>query len=145
MLADYANITDNGWDLKNVKKYNITKEGVFTNIENIDTVPIYDKQTSDKVFNLMVNSLKRDREFTNLAHNLTPRLRSFAEIEHANSLGRQGNFKGAFRKIPLFAGYALERALARRAYPRSLSLGERAIEERHIPLAELLDENFRIR
>lgn len=86
MFADYANITDDGWDLKNVKKYNISKEGVFKNIENIDTVPIYDKQTSDKVFNLMVNSLKRDREFTN------QELVNYIKLLKSENLNEESNF-----------------------------------------------------
>lgn len=86
MIADYANKKDDGWDLKNVKKYNISKEGVFEDIEKIDTVKIFDENISEKVFTLMVNSLKRDREFTN------EELLNYIKLLKSENLDEEYNF-----------------------------------------------------
>lgn len=86
MIADYANIVNDGWNLKNVRKYKIDKQGVFENIEDVDTVKIFDKATSDKVFNLMVNSLKRDREFTN------EQLVEYIKLLKSENLNEESNF-----------------------------------------------------
>ena len=86
MIAEYADVVDDGWKLKNVKKYNISKEGVFENIQNLDSVKIFDKDISNKVFTLMINSLKRDREFTN------SELREYINLLNSENLKEESNF-----------------------------------------------------
>lgn len=86
MIADYANIVDDGWELKYVKKYNISKEGVFKNIEDIETVKILNAEISDRVFALMVNSLKRDREFSN------KELKEYIRLLNSENLKEESNF-----------------------------------------------------
>ena len=86
MIAEYANKMPDGWELKFVKKYNISKEGVFKDIEDIETVKIFDAQTSEKVFKLMVNSLKRDREFTN------SELKDYIKLLKSENLNEEYNF-----------------------------------------------------
>lgn len=86
MIADYANIVDDGWELKDVKKYNISKDGVFKNIEDIETVKIFNAEISDRVVALMVNSLKRDREFSN------KELREYIKLLNSENLKEESNF-----------------------------------------------------
>lgn len=65
MMADYAVYKNKEWQLYNVKKYQLTEDGVFKSIDNYDTVRVLDGHKADTAYKLMKYSVKRDREMNN--------------------------------------------------------------------------------
>ena len=65
LQGDYAVYTKDSWVLHNVKKYELTKDGVFKNITNIKDQEILAGDKANTAFKIMSYSTKRDRELNN--------------------------------------------------------------------------------
>lgn len=65
LMADYAVYKNNEWWLYNVKKYQLTEDGVFNNISNLGTSRVLKGEKADTAYKLMKYSVKRDREMNN--------------------------------------------------------------------------------
>ena len=53
------------WKLKDIKQYNISRDGIFTAIDHIDTMKILEGEVAQNAYTLMTYSVKREREITN--------------------------------------------------------------------------------
>lgn len=85
LQADYAVYTKDSWVVHNVKKYELTKDGVFKSISNIDKVQILEGEKANIAFKIMNYSTKRDRELNN------------AEITEYISMLKSENLKDEYR------------------------------------------------
>lgn len=56
---------DNYWLLKDIIKYEISREGIYTKISKIDDMKILEGADAQDAATLIENSIKRDRDFTN--------------------------------------------------------------------------------
>lgn len=65
MQSDYAIYEKDSWIIYNVKKYELTQDGVFKNITNTDKVKVLDGEKANTAFKIMNYSTKRDRELNN--------------------------------------------------------------------------------
>ena len=65
LQGDYAVYTKGRWVLYNIKKYELTKDGVFKSITNIKDQEILSGDRADTAFKIMAYSTKRDRELNN--------------------------------------------------------------------------------
>ena len=67
IFSKYATVHDNKWILHETKKYGINSDGIYNEITHPGEIEIF-KEGDDArtVYQLMVDSTKRDRTFTNL-------------------------------------------------------------------------------
>ena len=65
LQGDYAVYNKDSWVLHNVKKYELTKDGVFKSIKNIKDQQILSGEKANTAFKIMSYSTKRDRELNN--------------------------------------------------------------------------------
>ena len=65
LQADYAVYSKDSWVIHNVKKYELTKDGVFKSITNIKDQEILNGEKANTAFKIMSYSTKRDRELNN--------------------------------------------------------------------------------
>ena len=64
----YKGTTKNGescWNLSNITLYDIDNNGIFNFVKKYDKMNILEGDASEHAYELMVNSTKRDRDFTN--------------------------------------------------------------------------------
>lgn len=64
ITAPYALKGENEWTLPTAKKYQISEDGIYTEIANIKDYKILNKDSSKEVYELMKNATRRDRSFT---------------------------------------------------------------------------------
>src|SRR5574344_303467 len=64
-VAKHATHYKHKWALDNVTEYKISSDGIFEKIENIKKYDILHGESAQNAYDLMIYSLKRDREFTN--------------------------------------------------------------------------------
>lgn len=65
MQSDYAVYKDKKWTIYNVKKYRLTKDGVFKSITNQKSAVILTDEKAETAFKIMSYSTRRDRELNN--------------------------------------------------------------------------------
>ncbi len=65
LQSDYAVYKKGEWVVHNVKKYELTKDGVFKSISNIPDVKVLSGYRADKAFKIMSYSTKKERELNN--------------------------------------------------------------------------------
>ena len=65
MQSDYAVYTKDSWVIHNVKKYELTKDGVFKKITNIPSIQVLKGDKANTAFKIMSYSTKKDRELNN--------------------------------------------------------------------------------
>lgn len=65
MISDYIKYKNDIWQINTAKKYNITKEGIFNNIEDVSDISVLEGISAINAFKLMKYSVYRDRELTN--------------------------------------------------------------------------------
>lgn len=65
VLADYAVYKDQSWFLHNVKRYNLSQDGVFKSITHKGSEKVLGGEKGETAFKLMNYSTKRDRELNN--------------------------------------------------------------------------------
>lgn len=83
--ADYAVYNKDSWVIYNVKKYELTKDGVFKSISNTDKIEVLEGEKANIAFKIMNYSTKRDRELNN------------AEITEYIKLLKSENLKDEYR------------------------------------------------
>jgi len=64
-IAKTGKTKDNYWELYDITRYNISREGIYTDIAKIKSMKILEGTDAKNAETLIVNSAKRDREFTN--------------------------------------------------------------------------------
>lgn len=65
VVSDFVKYKDSKWSINSAKKYLISKEGIFHNIENEKNLVVLDGESAQNAFKLMKYSIYRDRELTN--------------------------------------------------------------------------------
>lgn len=65
LIGHNATYKNKNWYIQNGKSYNISNHGVFDSISNFDTIKFLDGENGQNAFNLMLTSLKRDKELNN--------------------------------------------------------------------------------
>lgn len=66
VFAPYATLQNNAWVLEDALIYTIDSDGIYTNIERKEKYPILEEQNQAKeVFDLMLNTTRKERVFTN--------------------------------------------------------------------------------
>lgn len=65
IVSDFVKYTNADWTINFAKKYYISKEGVFNNVENIKNLSVLDGKSAVNAYKLMKYSVYRDRELTN--------------------------------------------------------------------------------
>lgn len=65
IVADYALYNHDRWELPTAKKYNLSKDGVFESIDEVKNVKILEGDKAKDIHQLMLYTLKRDRELDN--------------------------------------------------------------------------------
>lgn len=65
IVSDYVKYNYNDWTINSAKKYIISKEGIFEEIEDIKDFKILDGTSATNAYKLMKYSVFRDRELTN--------------------------------------------------------------------------------
>lgn len=65
LVSDYVKYDHKTWTINTAKKYVISEEGIFSQIDDVKNVPILDNQSSSNAYKLMMYSVYRDRELTN--------------------------------------------------------------------------------
>ncbi len=65
IISDYVKYNHNDWTINSAKKYLISKEGIFKEIEEIKDVKILEGRSAVNAYKLMKYSVHRDRELTN--------------------------------------------------------------------------------
>lgn len=66
VFAPYATLQNNAWILEDALIYTIDSDGIYTNIERKEKYPILEEQNQAKeVFDLMLNTTRKERVFTN--------------------------------------------------------------------------------
>ena len=56
---------NNYWELYDIRVYKVSDDGIYTDVSHLDSMKILEGQDSKDAETLIVNSTKRDREFTN--------------------------------------------------------------------------------
>lgn len=84
-FSDWANVQNDKWTLHNVTKYRINAGGIYDNKVGFDNMDILQGEDAFKVYELMKNSVKRDRTFTN------------SELEDYMSLLKEQEFTDEYR------------------------------------------------
>lgn len=64
-FSKWASVYDDKWVLHDIKKYKIDSDGIYDEIGKLDNIEILNGDDAKKVYQLMVDSKKRDRTFTN--------------------------------------------------------------------------------
>ena len=64
-FSKWASVYDDKWVLHDIKKYKIDSDGIYDEIGKLDNIEILKGDDAKKVYQLMVDSKKRDRTFTN--------------------------------------------------------------------------------
>lgn len=64
LFAPYALLKDDCWLLPVAKEYEINKDGIYTDIKNVQNYKILDGKLSQDVYKMIVNSAKKERYFT---------------------------------------------------------------------------------
>ena len=64
-IAKTGKTMDNYWELNDVVRYKVSRDGIYTAIEKIKEMKILEGEEAKEAETLIVNSSKRDREFTN--------------------------------------------------------------------------------
>lgn len=64
-FSSYASVHDNKWILHDTKTYNINTDGIYDRIYYPGDIELLEGADSKKIYQLMVDSTKRDRTFTN--------------------------------------------------------------------------------
>ena len=64
-ISDYVKYNNNNWMINTAKRYHITEDGIFKQIDDVADVPILNYPTSENAYKLMKYSIYRDRELTN--------------------------------------------------------------------------------
>lgn len=66
VFAPYATLQNNAWVLEDALIYTIDSDGIYTNIERKEKYPILEEKNQAKeVFDLMLNTTRKERVFTN--------------------------------------------------------------------------------
>lgn len=66
VFAPYATLEKNAWVLQDALIYTIDSDGIYTNIETKEKYPILEEKNQAKeVFDLMLNTTRKERVFTN--------------------------------------------------------------------------------
>ncbi len=65
VISDYVKYNHKDWTINTAKKYNISKKGIFEEIEDISDVKVLDGDSAKNAYKLMKYSIHRDRELTN--------------------------------------------------------------------------------
>ena len=65
VVSDFVKYKNNEWTINSAKKYNISKEGIFHNIEEVKDLSVLKGVSSNNAYKLMKYSIYRDRELTN--------------------------------------------------------------------------------
>ncbi len=65
LISDYVKYDSNGWILNTAKKYLISEEGVFEDIDDVKNLKVLTGSSSVNAYKLMRYSVNRDRELTN--------------------------------------------------------------------------------
>ena len=65
IVSDYIKYKNENWNINTAKKYNISKEGIFHNIEGIKDIAVLNGESAVNAYKLMKYSVYRDRELTN--------------------------------------------------------------------------------
>lgn len=65
VISDYVKYKNADWKINAAKKYNISKEGIFHNIEDIKDYSVLNGISAINAYKLMKYSVYRDRELTN--------------------------------------------------------------------------------
>ena len=85
VFAPSATLKENAWILNDASIYTIDSDGIYTNTEHKKEYPILeDKNQAKEVFNLMLNTTRKERVFTNrqiLAHSKLLKKANFSD-EH---------------------------------------------------------------
>ena len=64
-FADWAKVKKDNWTLYGVKKYRISSGGIYENIKDVGSMNILEGKEASEIYELMTNTTKRDRTFTN--------------------------------------------------------------------------------
>lgn len=64
-VAKYGVPEKTHWNLHDITIYDISESGVYTKINKLPEMKILEGENAERALTLMVNSIKRDREFTN--------------------------------------------------------------------------------
>ncbi len=65
VISDYIKYNNESWVINSAKKYIISEEGIFKDIQNIENVEILSGESAVDSYKLMKYSVHRDRELTN--------------------------------------------------------------------------------
>lgn len=65
MQSDYAVYTKGSWVIHNIKKYELTKDGVFKSIKNLKQAQVLEGEKADTAYKIMSYSTKKERELNN--------------------------------------------------------------------------------
>ncbi len=65
LVSDFVKYKNANWQLNSAKKYIISKEGVFSSIENVKNLSVLNGVSALNAYKLMKYSVYRDRELTN--------------------------------------------------------------------------------
>jgi len=64
LFAPLAKVYDNYWLLPSAKEYTINKDGIYTDIQDVENYKILEGKLSKDVFKMIENSTKKERFFT---------------------------------------------------------------------------------
>lgn len=64
-ISDYVKYNHSNWIINSGKKYEISEDGIFKQIDDVKNLPILDGHSAVNAFKLMKYSVYRDRELTN--------------------------------------------------------------------------------
>ena len=64
-IAKTGKVMNNYWELYDIRVYKVSDDGIYTDVSHLDSMKILEGQDSKDAETLIVNSTKRDREFTN--------------------------------------------------------------------------------
>lgn len=65
VVSDFVKYDHNSWTINSGKKYLISEDGIFHQIDDVKNLPILDGEVSENAYKLMKYSIYRDRELTN--------------------------------------------------------------------------------
>lgn len=84
-VAKHANALSDKWVLEDVIEYKLTNEGIFEDIKHFKSMSILNGVAAQNAYDLMIYSLKRDREITN------------KDLHHYIKLLKQENLEEEYR------------------------------------------------
>lgn len=65
VVSDYVKYDHQSWTINKGKKYLISEDGIFHQINDVNNLPILEGEVSEDAYKLMKYSIYRDRELTN--------------------------------------------------------------------------------